>query len=75
MNLERLELIIKRVTNEKKLIEGREQHITSAGIDSLSFLEIIIEIEEDFGISLPDDKIFKCKTFGDIMELIENNII
>lgn len=74
MNLEELKLIIEKITNEEILVDGKEQLISSAGIDSLSFLEIIIEIEEFFEISLPDEKIFKCKTFGDIMELIEQNI-
>jgi len=26
---------------------------------------MIVEIEEKYEISLPDEKIFKCKTFGD----------
>ena len=41
--------------------------------DSLDTVELIMEFEKEFGISIPDDKAEKIATVGDAIAYIEEN--
>ena len=41
--------------------------------DSLDTVELIMEFEKEFGISIPDDKAEKIGTVGDAIAYIEEN--
>ncbi len=41
--------------------------------DSLDTVELIMEFEKEFGISIPDDQAEKISTVGDAIAYIENN--
>ncbi len=40
--------------------------------DSLQHLNLIIAIEEEFGVSLTDDDVLKIKDFKSIIDILEN---
>ncbi|HZJ99377.1 MAG TPA: acyl carrier protein [Tissierellaceae bacterium] len=42
--------------------------------DSLDAVEIIMELEDEFGISVPDEDAEGFKSIGDIVNYIEENI-
>jgi acyl carrier protein len=44
--------------------------LADAGIDSLDALNIIFAIEEEFNISIPDDRARAIKTFGDMIDIV-----
>lgn len=39
--------------------------------DSVDAIEIIMELEDEFGIEIPDEEISKFSTLGDLEEYIE----
>lgn len=43
------------------------------GADSLDTVELIMEFEKEFGISIPDDKAENISTVGDAISYIEEN--
>ena len=43
------------------------------GLDSLDTVELIMEIEKEFGITIPDDKAEGIKTVADAVAFIEEN--
>jgi acyl carrier protein len=43
------------------------------GADSLDTVELIMEFEKEFGISIPDDQAEKISTVGDAIAYIEAN--
>ena len=43
------------------------------GADSLDTVELIMEFEQEFGVSIPDDKAEEIRTVGDAIAYIENN--
>ena len=43
------------------------------GADSLDTVELIMEFEKEFGISIPDDKAETIQTVGDAISYIEAN--
>lgn len=44
------------------------------GLDSLDAVEIIMQLEEEFDIQVPDEAFFEVKTIGDIAYYIEKAI-
>jgi acyl carrier protein len=48
-----------------------ETPLADAGIDSLDALTILFAIEEEFHISIPDDRARSMETFGDMVDSIE----
>ena len=43
------------------------------GADSLDTVELIMEFEKEFGISIPDDQAEKIATVGDAINYIEEH--
>ena len=49
-----------------------ETVLAEAGVDSLDALTILFSIEEEFKISIPDDRAKAIKTFGDMIDAVES---
>lgn len=43
------------------------------GADSLDVVELLVAIEDEFGVEVPDEEIENIKTIGDLVEYIQNN--
>ena len=41
--------------------------------DSIDLVEMVMTLEEEFGISVPDEKLSAIKTISDIVKLVEEN--
>lgn len=41
--------------------------------DSLDLVELVMDLEDRYGVEIPDEQLAEVKTVGQIMELIENN--
>jgi acyl carrier protein len=67
--------LIEIVRKEKQIPEEQltpETNLAEAGIDSLDALTILFGIEEEFKISIPDDRARAIKTFGDMIDVVES---
>ncbi|HEX2832239.1 MAG TPA: phosphopantetheine-binding protein [Thermoanaerobaculia bacterium] len=65
--------LIAIVRQEKDLPEDLlkpETTLAAAGIDSLDSLTILFAIEEQFHISIPDDRARAMVTFGDMIAIV-----
>jgi acyl carrier protein len=62
--VEQLGVNADQVTREAKLIED-------LGADSLDAVELVMAIEEEFGIEVPDENAEKLQAVGDIIDYIE----
>ena len=47
--------------------------IDDLGADSLDIVELLMAIEENFGITVPDEDVSSLKTVRDIAEYVEKN--
>jgi acyl carrier protein len=66
--------LIKIVQQEKDVPDEKlrpETLLADAGIDSLDSLQILFSIEEQFRISIPDDRARGIRTFGDMIDVVE----
>lgn len=46
---------------------------TDLGADSLDLVEILMSLEDEFGVSIPDEQIAEIKTVRQIVDFIEAN--
>ncbi len=54
-------------TEQELLAGGPLEHL----VDSMTFLEIVFDIEERFGITIQDDEMKEIRTVEDVVEGIE----
>lgn len=65
------ELVAEQLGVDKKTITPESNIIEDLGADSLDVIEMLMTLEDEFGITIPDDKIGQIKTVGQIVELID----
>ncbi len=65
---EQLEIDVSQVTPEAKFVKD-------LGADSLDVVELIMALEERFGIEIPDEQAEKIVNVGDVMRYIEKQLI
>jgi acyl carrier protein len=41
--------------------------------DSLDLVELVMDLEDRYGVEIPDEQLAEVKTVGQIIELIESN--
>ena len=58
---------------DESAIVDSASYVNDLGADSLDTVELIMEFEKEFGISIPDDKAEKIATVGDAISYIEEN--
>ena len=63
--------LIERITWEND-IKDESQFNYDLGFDSLDAVDLIIDTEREFGISIPDEQAEKVKTVKDAIDLIES---
>jgi acyl carrier protein len=61
-----LEVGIDQLTPEAKFIED-------LGADSLDTVELVMALEEEFGLDIPDEDADKMKTVGDALDYLKAN--
>ncbi|GAA8668320.1 hypothetical protein KYTH92_11090 [Helicobacter pylori] len=63
-----MEIDVSQVTPEAKLVKD-------LGVDFLDIVELIMALEERFGIEIPDEQAEKIVNVGDVMRYIEKQLI
>ena len=60
---EQLERDVNEVTNTASFVDD-------LGADSLDIVELVMKMEEEFGIEIPDEEAEKIKTVNDVIQYI-----
>ena len=68
-----VEIIVEKLNCEASEVTPEANFSSDLGADSLDTVELIMEFEKEFGISIPDDKAEKIATVGDAISYIEEN--
>ncbi|MBO5747942.1 MAG: acyl carrier protein [Muribaculaceae bacterium] len=66
-------IIVDKLSVDENEVTPAASFSTDLGADSLDTVELIMEFEKEFGISIPDEEAEKIATVGDAIAYIENN--
>ena len=66
-------IIVDKLGVDAEEVTPEKSFTNDLGADSLDTVELILEFEKEFGISIPDDQAEKISTVGDAIAYIENN--
>ena len=67
------DVIVDKLGVEEDSIKSEAHFVNDLGADSLDTVELIMELEEEFGIEIPDDDAEKITTVGSAVEYIEKH--
>ena len=72
MNLEKvIGLLANQLNISKDKINANSKIIEDLGADSLDMVEMLMTLEDEFGISISDEEAVNLKTVADIVNYIE----
>ena len=66
-------IIVDKLGVDEAEVNPAASFTNDLGADSLDTVELIMEFEKEFNISIPDDQAEKIGTVGDAIAYIENN--
>ena len=66
-------IIVDKLSVEESEVTNEASFTNDLGADSLDTVELIMEFEKEFGLSIPDDQAEKSSTVGDAIAYIEAN--
>ena len=66
-------IIVDKLGVEEADVVATASFTNDLGADSLDTVELIMEFEKQFGISIPDDQAETIQTVGDAVSYIESN--
>lgn len=65
------DIIAEQLGVKKEEIKPESSFIDDLGADSLDTVELVMALEEEFGIEIPDEDAEKMATVGDAIKYIE----
>ena len=76
MQMENVEQRVKKIVAEQlgvneADVKAESSFVNDLGADSLDTVELVMELEEEFDINIPDDAAEKIQTVGQAIDFIE----
>lgn len=68
-----VEIIVDKLGVERDDVKNQASFANDLGADSLDIVELIMEFEKVFNLSIPDEAAEKIVTVGDAIAYLENN--
>jgi len=68
-----IEIISKQLRTDAGEITAETSIMEDLGADSLDIVELLMAIEDDFDIKVPDEDVPNLKTVGDIASYVESH--
>lgn len=67
------EILAEQLDIEESSITPDSLLVEDLGADSLDAIDIVMSVEDEFGIEVPDEIIEKIESVSDIITFVENN--
>jgi acyl carrier protein len=67
------DIIVKELDVNAEQVVQEAKFIEDLGADSLATVELIMALEEEFGIEVPDEEAEKLVSVGDVTRYVEEN--
>ena len=67
-------ILIDQLDVEEEKVTPEASIADDLGAESLDIVDLVMSLEEEFDLEIPDDQVENIKTVGDIVKYIEDNI-
>ena len=67
------EIIVEQLGVDPEQVTNEASFVDDLGADSLDTVELVMALEEEFGLEIPDEEAEKITTVGETIEYIEKN--
>ncbi|GAA7573122.1 hypothetical protein MMM141_12700 [Helicobacter pylori] len=68
-------IIAEQLNVDAAQVTPEAEFVKDLGVDSLDVVELIMALEEKFGIEIPDEQAEKIVNVGDVVKYIEDNTL
>ena len=68
-----ISIVCEQMGAAKEKVNNNTSFISDLGADSLDTVELVMEFEDHFDISIPDEEAEKIQTVGDAVKFIANH--
>ena len=68
-----IEILAKQLRINESKINASTNITSDLGADSLDLVEILVSLEDEFGITIPDEAIPSIVTVGDLVKYIDDH--
>lgn len=66
-----IEMVAEKLNKDKSIITTDSRFVEDLKADSLDTVELMMAIEVEYGIDIPDDEATKIKTVSDVIQYIK----
>jgi acyl carrier protein len=66
-------IVVEHLGVDAEKVTPEASFIDDLGADSLDNVELVMEVEEEFGVEIPDDAAETIQTVGDAVKFIEKS--
>jgi acyl carrier protein len=66
-----IDIVAEQLGVDKEKVTPETSFVNDLGADSLDTVELVMELEEEFDITIPDDAAEKIQTVGQAVQYIE----
>jgi acyl carrier protein len=67
-------VIVEQLGADEDDVTEDASFVDDLGADSLDIVELVMALEEEFGVSIPDEQAEKIKTVGDAVDFIMESV-
>jgi len=67
-------IIVEQLGVEESQVQPEAKFIEDLGADSLDTVELVMALEEEFGLEIPDEQAEKILTVGDAVQYIKDRV-
>ncbi len=68
-----IDIVSEQLGVDKEKVTPETSFVNDLGADSLDTVELVMELEEEFDITIPDDAAEKIQTVGQAVQYIESS--
>ena len=66
------DIVVEQLGVKPEQVTPQAKFIEDLGADSLDTVELVMALEEEFGIEVPDEQAEKLQSVGDVIKYIED---
>ena len=66
-----IEIVASQLGVDKEKVSRESSFVNDLGADSLDMVELVMELEEEFDIDIPEDSADKIETVGQAIDYLE----